>query len=173
MVSSAMRHACHQVGSTIVRLQEDAKGIKEALTVVHSEHRSRQTSKILSDFEVHSGSAQSDNVKQKSTSSLRSHGNHTTCVDRSVISCDVCQLIGEYGAKQCHVLVQAHEVERVSSRPSSFPVSWMGVSFPAGHTEGLSDDHAGCQGQGGGQPAQAARACPCAAARRGPSGSRG
>ncbi|EIE21609.1 snare-domain-containing protein [Coccomyxa subellipsoidea C-169] len=41
----------HKVGSTTVRLQEDAKSIKEALTVAHSEHKSRQTTKILSDFE--------------------------------------------------------------------------------------------------------------------------
>ena len=43
---------CDQVGSATVRLQEDAKSIKEALTVAHSEHKSRQTTKILSDFEV-------------------------------------------------------------------------------------------------------------------------
>ena len=35
-----------------MRLQEDAKSIKEALTIAHSEHKSRQTTKILSDFEV-------------------------------------------------------------------------------------------------------------------------
>lgn len=35
-----------------MRLQEAAKSIKEALTLAHSEHKSRQTSKILSDFEV-------------------------------------------------------------------------------------------------------------------------
>ena len=41
-----------QVGSATVRLQEDAKSIKEALTALHSQHKSTQTSKILVDFEV-------------------------------------------------------------------------------------------------------------------------
>ena len=40
------------MGSATVRLQEDAKSIKEALTAVHSAHKSTQTSKILVDFEV-------------------------------------------------------------------------------------------------------------------------
>ena len=41
-----------QVGSSIGRLQEDAKAIKNDLSAMHSQHKSRQTSKILSDFEV-------------------------------------------------------------------------------------------------------------------------
>lgn len=41
-----------QVGSSIGRLQEDAKAIKDDLSAAHSQHKSRQTSKILSDFEV-------------------------------------------------------------------------------------------------------------------------
>ena len=41
-----------QVGASIGRLQEDAKAIKNDLSAMHSQHKSRQTSKILSDFEV-------------------------------------------------------------------------------------------------------------------------
>lgn len=41
-----------QVGASIGRLQEDAKAIKNDLSAAHSQHKSRQTSKILSDFEV-------------------------------------------------------------------------------------------------------------------------
>ena len=41
-----------QVGADITRLQEDAKGIKERLKHEHSEHKSVQTTKILSNFEV-------------------------------------------------------------------------------------------------------------------------
>ena len=41
-----------QVGSSIGRLQEDAKAIKNDLSAMHSQQKSRQTSKILSDFEV-------------------------------------------------------------------------------------------------------------------------
>ena len=40
------------MGSATVRLQEDAKSIKETLTAVHSQQKSTQTSKILVDFEV-------------------------------------------------------------------------------------------------------------------------
>ena len=35
-----------------MRLQEDAKSIKEALLAAHSQHPSRQTAKIVADFEV-------------------------------------------------------------------------------------------------------------------------
>ena len=41
-----------QVGSSIGRLQEEAKAIKNDLSAAHSQQKSRQTSKILSDFEV-------------------------------------------------------------------------------------------------------------------------
>ena len=41
-----------QVGADITRLQEDAKGIKERLKHEHSEHKSVQTTKILSNFEA-------------------------------------------------------------------------------------------------------------------------
>jgi len=41
-----------QVGADIVRLQKDAKGIKERLKHEHSEHKSVQTTKILSNFEA-------------------------------------------------------------------------------------------------------------------------
>ena len=43
---------CGQVGADITRLQEDAKGIKERLKTEHSENKSVQTTKILSNFEV-------------------------------------------------------------------------------------------------------------------------
>ena len=48
-----------QVGASIGRLQEDAKAIKNDLSAAHSQHKSRQTSKILSDFEVTIHSADS------------------------------------------------------------------------------------------------------------------
>jgi len=52
-VISAEQLLCHvQVGSSIGRLQEEAKAIKDDLSAAHSQHKSRQTSKILSDFEV-------------------------------------------------------------------------------------------------------------------------
>ena len=41
-----------QVGASIGRLQEEAKAIKNDLSAAHSQQKSRQTSKILSDFEV-------------------------------------------------------------------------------------------------------------------------
>ena len=137
---------CGQVGSTIGRLQEDAKAIKNDLSALHSQQKSRQTSKILSDFEV---------------------GVSPCCCPLHPHHCAVSLLVTAAACSEISCL------RVVPPGPVSGPFGILrctanlrGIDLGAGSPQGLPGRHEGGKGEGGGQPAQAACGCPVAGSAR-------